>query len=107
MTSAKQKTVTTRSSERMSCNCPTCGRSTTLYAFRDQKVQRLSEAYKKRIQNLTARFELEGYTTYQRDLDVVTATAQIMSVEGEKPHLKQILDHHAERLVAWSYMEAR
>ena len=83
-----------------------CGRSTTLYAWRDQPGQKLSGAYKKRIQNLIARFQLEGYDTRERDADVVVSVAQIMVAEGPKDHLQQILDTHMERLVAASYLES-
>ena len=94
-----------KSRNQPACACPTCGRSTTLYAWRDQKPQRLSDAYRKRIRNLVAQFELEGYTTRERDLSVSCAVAQMMAVEGHKPHLEAILATHMERLTAAQFLE--
>lgn len=85
--------------------CPTCGKPSTLYALRGVKPAKEDEAYRKRIRNLIARFELEGYDTYDEDLSVACALAQIMAVEGEKLHLHQLLDRHAERIIASSYLE--
>ena len=85
--------------------CPTCGHHTTLYAFRNQKPQKESDAYRKRIRNLIAQFELEGYDTYDRDLGVSCAVAQIMAVEGAKAHLQAILATHMERLIAAQLLE--
>lgn len=87
--------------------CPTCGKHTTLYAFRELKPQRESEAYRKRIRNLIAQFELDGYETYERDMGVSCAVAQIMAVEGTKPHLEALLATHMERITAAQFLEAR
>lgn len=88
-------------------SCPTCGRHTTLYALRNQKPQKESDAYRKRIKNLVAQFELEGYDTYETDLSIACSVAQIMSVEGESEHMQRLLAHHMERLTAAQFMEAR
>ena len=101
----KRKTATMRSGK-AACACPTCGRPTTLYAFREQKPQTETEAYRKRIKNLVAQFELEGYDTYDRDAEVACAVAQIMAVEGSQAHLENILRVHMERLTAAQLMEA-
>ena len=87
------------------CCCPTCGKSTTLYAWRNFPPQKESDAYRKRIRNLIAQFQLEGYDTYERDLSTACAVAQIMAAEGEKPHLQQILSLHMERIIAASLSE--
>lgn len=82
------------------CACPTCGKPTILYAFRDSKPQRQSEAYRKRIRNLIALFELEGYATYDEDLATACAVSQIMAVEGQSDHMNLILRTHMERIAA-------
>lgn len=87
------------------CACPTCGKPTTLYALRGIEPAEESDAYRKRIKNLVARFELEGYDTYDRDVSVACAVAQIMAVGGEKPHLQQALSTHMERIIASQYLE--
>ena len=89
-----------------SCHCPTCGRATTLYALRDVPQNRADWYYRKRIRNLVAQFQLEGYTTRDRDLEVCVAAAQIMAKEGESDHMHAILDRHAERLIAGSMVNA-
>jgi len=88
-----------------SCYCPTCGKPSTLYGMTTKPLKE-DEAYRKRIRNLIVQFELEGYTTYERDLSVACAVAQIMSVGGESDHMQQILSHHTERIIAGSLMEA-
>ena len=85
--------------------CPTCGKRTTLYALRGVKPAKEDDAYHKRIRDLIARFQLEGYDTYELDLDVACAAAQIMAAEGEKPHLQQTLARHMERIIASQIME--
>jgi len=85
-------------------HCPTCGKSTTLYLWRNLKPPTESEAYRLRIKNLIAEFELGGYDTYEQDRDVAIAIAQLMAVQGEKPHLQQLLSHHAERIAAASFL---
>ena len=85
--------------------CPTCGKHTTLYALRGVKPAKEDAAYRKRIRDLIARFQLEGYSTYDYDLEVACACAVIMSYEGEKPHLQQILANHMERIIASQIME--
>lgn len=80
--------------------CHTCGKPTTLYAFRGQKPPREDEAYRMRIKNLIAEFSIEGYDTYDRDTEVCIAMAKLMAVEGTKPHLEQLLSFHAERIAA-------
>lgn len=89
----------------LNCNCPTCGKKTTLYAFRGQKQPKGDEAYRLRIRDLVAEFQMGGYDTYERDADVAVAVAEIMAVEGEKPHLQRLLAHHMERITAASLME--
>lgn len=88
------------------CGCPTCGKPTTLYALRDTKQPRQSltekEAYRRRVMNLVAEFQLGGYDTYEKDTDVACALAQLMSVNGDKPHLQRMLAFHMERIAAAS-----
>jgi uncharacterized protein with von Willebrand factor type A (vWA) domain len=94
--------------------CPTCGKSTTLYAWRNFPPQKESDAYRKRIRNMVAQFQLEGYDTYERDLSTACAVAQLMAAEGQKPpreqrnidHLQQILDMHMERIIASQIAES-
>jgi hypothetical protein len=81
-------------------HCPTCGKATTLYAWRNLPPIKGDEAYRLRIKNLVAEFELGGYDTYDRDVDVCVAVAQLMAVRGEQPHLVQLLSWHAERIAA-------
>lgn len=90
----------------MSCHCPTCGRATTLYALMGVPQKRADWYYRKRIRNLVAQFQLEGYTTRDRDLEVCCAVARIMAKEGESDHMHAILDRHAERLIAGSMVDA-
>ncbi len=85
--------------------CPTCGKSTTLYALRDVKQPKADEAYRMRIRNLVARFQLEGYDTGERDLSVACATAKIMAAQGHSDHMQRILDNHMERIIAAQIME--
>lgn len=85
--------------------CPTCGRPSTLYGLRAKPIKE-DDAYRKRIRNLLARFQLEGYTTYDADRDTVCAVAQIMSVEGETEHMQTILRQHMERIIASGLLEA-
>lgn len=85
--------------------CPTCGKSTTLYAWRNLKPIKESDAYRKRIKNLVAQFQLEGYDTYERDTSTACAVAQIMAAEGEQPHLASILRTHMERIIAAQFLE--
>lgn len=87
------------------CACPTCGKPTTLYQWRDQKPVKESDAYRLRIRNLIAQFELEGYDTYDRDMGVACAVAQIMATTGSKPHLEAILAHHMERIIASQFLK--
>jgi hypothetical protein len=93
-------------SNRESCSCPTCGKPTTLYAWRDAKPTRTplaeKEAYRRRVMNLVAEFQLGGYTTYEKDTDTACALATIMAAEGEKPHLQRLLAFHMERIAAAS-----
>lgn len=85
--------------------CGTCGKPSTLYGLTTKPLKE-SEAYRKRIRNLIVQFQLEGYDTRDRDLEVSCAVAQIMAVEGEKDHLKQILSVHMERIIAAGLLEA-
>lgn len=78
--------------------CPTCGKPTTLYAFRGQAWPKEDEAYRLRINNLVAEFKMGGYDTYEEDLAVSVAIAQIMATEGVKPHLERLLSFHMERI---------
>ena len=80
-----------------------------LYQQKDSKEwraeqRRLQEQekadYRARIRNLIILFKNEGYATYERDRDVSLAVAQIMAVEGSKPHLVAILSRSMERLIA-------
>jgi hypothetical protein len=83
-------------------HCPTCGKATILYAWRDLKPIKEDEAYRLRIKNLVAEFQLGGYDTYEEDLDLSVAIAQIMSVAGESGHMQRLLAHHMERITAAS-----
>ena len=85
--------------------CPTCGKHTTLYSFGETTPLKDKEAYRKRLKNLIATFELEGYHTYEEDLDTACAVAQIMSVQGESDHMHRILSHHMERITASTFLE--
>lgn len=85
--------------------CPTCGKPSTLYGLRAKPIKE-DDAYRKRIRNLLARFQIEGYTTYEEDLDVAVAVVQIMSVEGESDHMQSILRQHMERIIAGGLLEA-
>lgn len=85
--------------------CPTCGKPTTLYSFGGIKPLREDAAYRKRIRNLIAQFQIGGYNTYEQDLSVSCAVAQMMAVGGAQPHLQQILSTHMERIVASQLME--
>src|SRR5882757_1882497 len=80
--------------------CSQCGKPTILYAFRGQKQPKEDEAYRLRVRNLIAEFELGGYDTYNEDMSTAIAVAEIMAVEGDKPHLQQLLTHHMERIAA-------
>jgi hypothetical protein len=82
--------------------CPCCGKPTTLYAFRGQPWPKEDEAYRLRIKNLAAEFQMGGYNTYDRDVSVAVAVAQLMVVEGTKPHLERLLAFHVERIAAGS-----
>lgn len=88
------------------CHCHTCGKPTTLYAFRGAKPTHThlkeKEAYRLRVMNLVAEFQLGGYATYEKDRDTACALATIMAVEGEKPHLARLLAFHMERITAAS-----
>lgn len=81
-------------------HCPTCGHHTTLYQWRDLKPIKEDKAYRLRIKNLVAEFQLGGYDTGEEDFEVACAVAQIMAVEGENPHLQRLLAYHMERIAA-------
>lgn len=87
------------------CYCPTCGKPTILYAFRGVTPLKEDEAYRARIKNLIAQFQMEGYETYEKDRDVSVAISQMMVVRGEQPHLQKLLAHHMERVIAASFLE--
>jgi hypothetical protein len=93
-------------SKKDACHCETCGKPTTLYAFRGTKQPRATQdekdAYRKRVMNLVAEFQLGGYATYQTDQDTACAVATIMANEGDKPHLQRLLAFHMERIAAAS-----
>lgn len=86
--------------------CPTCGKPTTLYMWRNLPPIKEDAAYRKRIRNLIAQFQMGGYDTYDRDLSVSVAVAQIMAVGGSKPHLELTLANHMERIIASQFLEA-
>jgi hypothetical protein len=86
--------------------CPTCGKPTTLYAWRNLPPQKESAAYRKRIKNLVAQFQLEGYDTYERDLAVAVACAQLRAIRADDTtHLESIIATHMERIIAAQYLE--
>jgi hypothetical protein len=72
-------------------------------AIREAQQARLEQEafeYRMRIRVLVEHFRSVGYTTYERDSTVACATAQIMAAKGERPHLKQLLAVHMERIIA-------
>ena len=85
-------------------HCGTCGKPSVLYGLTAKPLKE-SEAYRMRIRNLIAQFQLEGYTTRDEDVSVSCAVAQIMAVEGESEHMMAILSVHMERIIASGLLE--
>jgi len=88
--------------------CPTCGKATSLYMWRDLTPPAQSEAYRKRIRNLIAQFQEEGYHTRGRDIDTAVAVAQLMASRQpheDVSHLQALLSRHMERIIASQYLE--
>lgn len=83
--------------------CHVCGKPTTLYGLR-AKPMKEDDAYRKRIRDLATRFELEGYATREQDEKTAIACAEIMGIEGETPHMQQLLARHMERLIASQFV---
>jgi hypothetical protein len=80
--------------------CPTCGKPSILYGLK-AKAKSEGDSYRLRIRDLISRFELEPYTTYERDLSVACAVTQLMAAaQGDKSHLERILAMHMERIIA-------
>ena len=73
----------------------------------EQKLRRkqTAEAYRARIKGWVRLFRVKGYNSRARDQDVAIALAQIMAVEGPKPHLERLLAIHMERLTAAQFLD--